>query len=340
MQNGRRETGDGRRLVVGLGATGAAIVRYLRREGIAFVVTDSRAQPPGLDVLGDAPCALGGFACPVPLSEIEEAVVSPGISLSESFVMKLRAAGITIIGDIELFARALARLPSPVSRLPSVVGITGSNGKSTVTTLLGAMAARAGLNVAVGGNLGTPALDLLAPDVQLYVLELSSFQLETVHNLRCTAAANLNVSADHLDRHHDLAAYAAAKGRIFNGCELAVVNRDDRETRRNVEAASRVVSFGLDTAMEGQYGLLQVDGEDWLSAPSPDSRLPSPVLSVSTLKIHGLHNAANALAALALADAVGIPRTASLAVLHEFKGLRHRCEWVADVGGVTFFNDS
>jgi UDP-N-acetylmuramoylalanine--D-glutamate ligase len=314
-------------LVVGLGKTGAACARYFVQAGAHVTVTDSRAEPPGTVELRGLPVdvKLGAFGATRPLSSYALAAVSPGVSLDEDFVRELRAQGVPTFGDIELFARA-AEAP--------VVAITGSNGKSTVTTLLGEMAKRAGLVVAVGGNLGTPALDLLAPEVQLYVMELSSFQLETVLSLRCKAAANLNVSPDHLDRHHSFEAYAEAKSRIFIGCELAVVNRNDAETERNVRAAQRKLSFGLDAPMAGQYGVVKVGGEDWLAMG--DQRL----LKVSELRIHGLHNAANALAALALADAAGIPRAASLAVLREFKGLRHRCEWVAEVGGVAYFNDS
>jgi UDP-N-acetylmuramoylalanine--D-glutamate ligase len=314
-------------LVVGLGRTGAACARWFVAQGAQVTVTDSRKEPPGTVELRGLPVtlALGGFATPRAPASYALAAVSPGVSLDETFVRELRAAGVPTFGDIELFARA-AEAP--------VVAITGSNGKSTVTTLLGEMAKRAGLNVAVGGNLGTPALDLLAPEVQLYVMELSSFQLETVLSLRCKAAANLNVSPDHLDRHHSLEAYAEAKSRIFIGCETAVVNRNDPETERNVRAAHRKVSFGLDAPMAGQYGLVKQQGEDWLACG--DERL----LKVSELKIHGLHNAANALAALALADAAGIARSASLAVLREFQGLRHRCEWVAEIGGVAYFNDS
>jgi UDP-N-acetylmuramoylalanine--D-glutamate ligase len=314
-------------LIVGLGLTGAACARYFVQQGAHVTVTDSRAQPPGTVELRGLPVELklGGFGATRALGSYALAAVSPGVSLDEDFVRELRAHGVPTLGDIELFARA-AEAP--------VVAITGSNGKSTVTTLLGEMAKRAGLNVAVGGNLGTPALDLLAPDVQLYVMELSSFQLETVLSLRCKAAANLNVSPDHLDRHHSFEAYAEAKSRIFIGCELAIVNRQDAETERNVRAAHRKLSFGLDAPMSGQYGLVKFGGEDWLACG--DERL----LKISELKIYGLHNAANALAALALADAAGIARAASLAVLREFKGLRHRCEWVAEVNGVEYFNDS
>ncbi len=317
-------------LIVGLGRTGASCARYFVEQGAHVTVTDSRAQPPGTVELRGLPVELklGGFGAPRPLGSYALAAVSPGVSLDEDFVRELRANGVPTLGDIELVARA-AEAP--------VVAITGSNGKSTVTTLLGEMAKRAGLNVAVGGNLGTPALDLLAADVQLYVMELSSFQLETVLSLRCKAAANLNVSPDHLDRHKSFEAYAEAKSRIFIGCELAVVNRQDAESGRNVRAAHRKLSFGLDAPMAGQYGLVKFGGEDWLACG--DERL----LKVGALKIHGLHNAANALAALAalaLADAAGIARTASLDVLREFKGLRHRCEWVAELNGVEYFNDS
>jgi UDP-N-acetylmuramoylalanine--D-glutamate ligase len=318
-------------LVVGLGRTGAACARWLVDQGAHVTVTDSRADPPGTVELRGLPVALrlGGFALDRPAHSYALAAVSPGVSLDEPFVRELRAAGVPTLGDIELFARA-AEAP--------VVAITGSNGKSTVTTLLGEMAKRAGLTVAVGGNLGTPALDLLAPEVQLYVMELSSFQLETVLSLRCKAAAFLNLSPDHLDRHRSFEAYAEAKARIFIGCDTAVVNRQDAETERNVRAARHKVSFGLDAPLPGseppQYGLVKAGGEDWLACGA------ERLLKVSELRIHGLHNAANALAALALADAAGIPRGASLAVLREFRGLRHRCEWVAESGGVAWFNDS
>ena len=320
-------------LVVGLGASGTSALRYLSRAGATVTVTDSRAAPAGIDALRaefpDVAFHLGAFDAPRPLSQFAEAVVSPGIALDEPFAKALVAAQVPVVGDVELFARD-ARAP--------VVGITGSNGKSTVTTLVGEMARAAGLRVKVGGNLGTPALDLLADDVQLYVLELSSFQLETTRSLACAAAAFLNLSEDHLDRHGTMAVYGEIKSRIFRRCDVAVVNRDDAATRAGSgdggSKTGKVASFGLGApGGDAQYGLVEHRGERWLAAPGP-------VMPVSALRIQGLHNAANALAALALADAVGIARDASIEALQRFPGLPHRCEFIAQRHGITWLNDS
>ncbi|AXQ28079.1 UDP-N-acetylmuramoyl-L-alanine--D-glutamate ligase [Solimonas sp. K1W22B-7] len=314
-------------LVVGLGASGASALRYLAREGALLTATDSRARPAGLDALRrelpQVQFHCGAFAAPGPIEGYAEAVLSPGVSLDDPFVRELAAAGVPLAGDIELFARA-AKAP--------VIGITGSNGKSTVTTLVGEMALAAGLRAGIGGNLGTPALDLLREDAQLYVLELSSFQLETTQSLSCVAATLLNLSQDHLDRHGTMAHYGAIKARIFDRCGTAVTNREDL----TVMALSppSAISFGANPPLAGHYGLILRDGDTWLSVG--DERL----LRVSELKIHGLHNAANALAALALADAAGIPREASLRALREFGGLAHRCQFVAEIDGVQYFNDS
>lgn len=341
---------QGRRvLVVGLGKSGAASARYLARAGASLVLTDTREVPAGIErVRAAAPQGefhLGGFQAPQPWSQFDCAVVSPGVPLDDPFIAALRQARVEILGDVELFARA-ANAP--------VIGITGSNGKSTVTTLVGDMAIAAGLRAGVGGNLGTPALDLLEADTQLYVLELSSFQMETTDSLKLAAATILNVSPDHLDRHGSVERYTAAKARIYAHAQIAVVNRDDRATHTGAHLARNIVSFGLDAPAPGHYGLIEQGGEVWLAGPpegaaahagalqqSSSSRIPpSPLLPLGALRIQGLHNAANALAALALADAAGIPRQGSLRALGAFKGLPHRCEWVAETGGVTWINDS
>ena len=316
-------------LVVGLGKSGASTARYLAREGAALCLTDSRAEPPGIEVLrAELPQGwfqIGSFAAPLPYSQFDFAVVSPGVPLDDPFIAALKASSVELIGDIELFARA-ANAP--------VIGITGSNGKSTVTALVGAMAEAAGIKAGVGGNLGTPALDLLSPERELYVLELSSFQLETTETLKLAAATMLNISPDHLDRHGSLERYIDAKARIYAHAEVAVVNRDDRATHVGTHTARRIVSFGLDTPAKHHYGVIRHDDEDWAA------RGDTPLFPLRGLKIEGAHNAANALAAFALAEAAGIHEAGIFKGLYGFPGLAHRCEWVADLDGVSCINDS
>lgn len=312
-------------LVVGLGKTGLAVARFLARRGGEVAVTDDRAEPPGLAALKaelpDVALFLGGYS-DAALARADSLVVSPGVAAQDPFVVRARALGLPVHGDIQLFAAA-ARAP--------IVGISGTNGKSTVTTLLGLMAAAAGRDVRVGGNLGTPALDLLeATEPDLYVLELSSFQLELTDHLPLAAGAVLNVAPDHLDRYADVAAYAAAKARLYYDAAVSVVNRDDPRVMAMGAAKRRVVSFGLDAPAAGQYGL--ADG--WL-ARGGDKLMP-----MDNLKIPGRYNVANALAALALGAAVGLPDDAMLATLAEFRGLPHRMSFVAERGGVAWYNDS
>jgi UDP-N-acetylmuramoylalanine--D-glutamate ligase len=322
-------------VIVGLGRTGISCARYLRTRGWRLAVTDTRQKPPelaGLAALDPTiPLSVGGLDTRL-LDGADCVVASPGVSLSAPFFVEAGRRGVEIVGDIELFARAAAA---------PVVGITGTNGKSTVTTLVGRMAERAGLRVRVGGNLGEPALDLLdaraaAPTLQtqLYVLELSSFQLDATTSLDLKAATVLNVSPDHLDRYPTVAAYADSKARIFARCETAVINLDDPLVVAMPRAGQKTVSFSLRASIGADYAVATRDGEWWLT------RRDEALLPVSAMKIKGLHNAANALASLALGDALGLSMPAMLEELATFTGLPHRSQWVADVHGVTYINDS
>ncbi|MBU6421947.1 MAG: UDP-N-acetylmuramoyl-L-alanine--D-glutamate ligase [Gammaproteobacteria bacterium] len=316
-------------LVVGLGRTGLSCVRFLAAHGAEVAVTDSRARPPALaqlrELVPQAAVFVGGFSEQA-LAGAEQVLVSPGVAANAPFLNAARARGLPVFGDVELFARTVQA---------PVVGITGSNGKSTVTSLLGLMAERAGIDARVGGNLGTPALDLVRDqEPQLYVLELSSFQLEVTESLHCVAAAVLNISPDHLDRHATLEDYAAAKARIYRHCGTAVFNREDAQVRRMVGAGQKQVSFGLDAPRGANYGLIEHAGERWLACGG------ERLLKVSELRIRGAHNVANALAALALGAAAGLPRPAMLAALHEFAGLPHRMQYVGSYRGVEYYDDS
>jgi len=337
----------GHAVIVGLGRTGLSCARWLTARGWRVSVTDSRTEPPELPGLralgGDIPLALGGLDARL-LDDATLVVASPGVALSETIFDEARARGLEIVGDIELFAREVAA---------PVVGITGTNGKSTVTTLLGRMAERAGIQVRVGGNLGEPALDLLAHDAQqpqspfgvektaapraaLYVLELSSFQLEATESLALAAATVLNVTSDHLDRYASMQEYAAAKARIFTRCQAAVVNCDDARVVQMRRAGQRTLGFSLHAGTGADYVVAErgQPHEHWLM------RGEEPLLPVSALRISGLHNAANALAALALGEAIDLPMPAMLTELAAFPGLPHRSQWVADVGGVQYVDDS
>ena len=307
-------------VIIGLGKTGLSCVTYFRQRGITPLVMDTRENPPGKESL-PADCRLitGPLDAEI-LCSASLIVASPGIALATPALQAAQVAGVEIVGDIELFARE-AKAP--------VVAITGSNGKSSVTTLVGLMAEQAGYKVGIGGNIGTPALDLLLQPADLYVLELSSFQLETTSSLQPAAAVILNLSEDHLDRYDGMAGYLAAKQRIFANAKHIVVNRDDAATLPPQHAYWQ--SFGLNSE---SYGRVQQDDGLWLSVDG------KPVLSVAELNIVGAHNQMNALAAMALADAVGIPQVAQLTVLRSFSGLAHRCQFVRDVNGVRWINDS
>ncbi|MGD8911128.1 MAG: UDP-N-acetylmuramoyl-L-alanine--D-glutamate ligase [Candidatus Thiodiazotropha sp.] len=315
-------------LIVGLGTTGLSCARYLAAQGESLAVTDTRENPPGLEALRkdypDMAMFLGGFQTDV-FNAASRLVVSPGVSLDEPLIRSAKQRHIEILGDIELFARA-AKAP--------VVAITGSNGKSTVTTLLGEMARMAGKHVAVGGNLGEPALELLDDSVELYILELSSFQLESTRSLKSKAAVVLNVSADHMDRYSDLDEYAATKASIYAGSEIKVINRDDPKVAAMAVADEVTIGFTLDSPTEGDFGLYEREGIKWLSEGHV------PLMPVTELRIPGRHNIANALAALALGKAVGLALNDMLGALRHYSGLPHRTQWVCDKGGVHWYNDS
>ena len=315
-------------VVVGLGKTGVSCLRYLAKHGMSVSATDSRRAPPGLAELGELAHSLdirlGGFDLSL-LEDASQVLMSPGVSLEEPIARTARARGIEVVGDIELFARAVQA---------PVLGVTGTNGKSTVTSLLALMAASAGRRVLAGGNLGAPALDLLAQPVpDLYVLELSSFQLETTFSLRLEAAVVLNVTADHLDRYASVADYARAKARIFARASTVVLNADDPWVAAMRGDAARVVTFSSATA-DADFSLLREGGQTLLA------RRGRGLMDAGRMKICGLHNAANALAALALGEAAGLPMPAMLAALESFPGLPHRSAWIADVAGVRYVDDS
>jgi UDP-N-acetylmuramoylalanine--D-glutamate ligase len=316
-----------RNLVVGLGKTGLSCARWLLANGERVVVTDSRANPPGLDALralGEVPTRLGAFDV-ASLAEADRVVLSPGVSRREPLVRAALERGLEVVGDVELFARA---------KTAPAVAITGTNGKSTVTSLVAAMAVAAGRRALAGGNLGEPALDLLAQPVpDLYVLELSSYQLESTDSLDLIAATVLNLTPDHMDRYDTMAEYGAAKARIFARADVAVVNLDDAAVAAMPRAGQRVVVFSTERA-DAEWSLLGRDGRDWLAHRG------TPVLPTDEMKLPGRHNAANALAALAIGEACGLALQPMLATLRAFDGLPHRMRWVADRRGVRWFDDS
>lgn len=316
------------RIVVGLGKSGMSLVRFLARQGVPFAVADTRENPPELATLRlqfpQVEVRCGELDVEF-LCRAQELYVSPGLALATPALQEAAKRGVKLSGDIELFARH-AKAP--------IVAITGSNAKSTVTTLVGDMARAAGKRVAVGGNLGTPALDLLADDIELYVMELSSFQLETTERLNAEVATVLNVSEDHMDRYADMQAYHLAKHRIFRGARQVVVNRGDALSRPLVADQLPCWSFGLNKPDFKAFGLIEEDGEKYLAYQF------EKLMPVRELKVRGAHNQANALAALALGHAVGLPFEPMLAALREFTGLAHRCQWVRELRGVAYYDDS
>ncbi|HDL7926660.1 UDP-N-acetylmuramoyl-L-alanine--D-glutamate ligase [Yersinia enterocolitica] len=316
-------------VIIGLGLTGLSCVDFFIARGVTPRVMDTRINPPGLDKLPENVERHVGDLNQQWLLDADLIVASPGIALAHPALSEAAEAGVEIVGDIELFCRE--------NQAP-VVAITGSNGKSTVTTLVGEMAKAAGWQVGIGGNIGVPALNLLKQltlqkhENQLVVLELSSFQLETTSSLRTSAATILNVTEDHTDRYpFGLQQYRAAKLRVYENAKVCVVNADDALTMPVRGADNRCISFGVDV---GDYHLNKQQGEIWLRVCG------EKVLNTREMKLTGRHNYTNALAALALADAVGIPRSSSLKALTTFTGLPHRFQLVFEHNGVRWINDS
>ncbi|MBK4733550.1 UDP-N-acetylmuramoyl-L-alanine--D-glutamate ligase [Noviherbaspirillum pedocola] len=355
-------------LVLGLGESGLAMALWLARSSASLRVADTRDAPARLAQLREAlPAAefVGGAFGPDLLDGVDMLAVSPGLAPNRELATLLPVAserGIPVVGEIELFAQALDELREERGYAPKVLAITGTNGKTTVTSLTGLLVERAGMTVQVAGNISPAALDMLrarldADDLpQVWVLELSSFQLHATESLNPDAAAVLNVTQDHLDWHGDMASYAQAKARIFGPQTLRVLNRDDPQTMAMAKGAARVVSFGMDQPAQADcLGLMQEHSMSWLALAVPEEEgtrrrrkkdeAPVPVvlnrlMPVDALQIRGRHNAANALAALALCRAIGLPLARLLHGLREYRGEPHRVEMVANVGGVDYFDDS
>jgi UDP-N-acetylmuramoylalanine--D-glutamate ligase len=335
-------------VVVGLGDTGVSVAHYLKHMGFEFAICDSRDKPPVTKTfyqqMLDIPVFTGGFDEDA-FNVASHLIVSPGVSLNEKVIIKAMANGVKVLSDIDLFA---CSVNAPI------IAITGSNGKSTVTSMLGEMAKEAGRRVAVGGNIGIPALNLLRYDsddenvVELYVLELSSFQLERTSTLNAVAATVLNVSADHLDRHADINAYAKEKERIFDGNGCMVINADDEIVSAMKREGRKVLTFSIQ--QEADFYIANKVGEDGgkyagsnvIQEAATEYLMENdqPLMPLAELPLEGRHNAANALAALALGVAVNLDRRAMCNALRKFKGLEHRMQRIAEIGGVTWVNDS
>jgi UDP-N-acetylmuramoylalanine--D-glutamate ligase len=359
-----------RALVLGLGDSGLAMARWLAAQGRGVRVADTRAEPPqGSALAADCPAAefVGGEFAETLLDDVDLVAISPGLAPAHAGVAALLKAAkvrkIEVVGEIELFARALARLKDERGYVPKLVGITGTNGKTTTTRLTGLLLERCGLRVAVAGNIAPSALDALREAIaadalpEAWVLELSSFQLATTRTLACDAAAVLNVTQDHLDWHGTMEAYAAAKARIFAPGTVQVLNRDDERALGMARKAATVVTFGAGApAVANAYGLVLDNGMTWLAwaedlapgrrrKPAGETAAPPELhlhrlMPADALLIRGRHNALNALAAIALARAVGCALGPLLHALRSYRGEPHRVEPIATLGGVEYVDDS
>ena len=316
-------------LIIGLGKTGLSCARFLLEQGHAVAMMDTRKNPPYIDIVqNELPEVLlnkDGLNLKLML-ESDVIVLSPGVDPRLPELKAARSHNIEVIGDIELFARSINQ---------PVIAITGSNGKSTVTTMLTEMGRMAGKNIKVGGNIGIPALDLIAdPDPDFYILELSSFQLETVSSLNAYASVVLNISPDHLDRYEDIEQYQKTKAKVYIGSEVIVVNRDDNLSCECAEGFQNQTGFTLNKPVGNDFGVNEERGEVYLA------RGKERLLSISDMQVIGEHNISNALAALALGHAMQLPMKAMLEALKRYSGLPHRCQLVTEKNGVKWVNDS
>ncbi len=317
----------GLKVIIGLGKTGLSCARFFSKNNIPFAVTDSRKLPPFLadfkQQFPAANCDFGSISEQL-LQQAEEIILSPGISLAEPAVKKQLDKGKSVVGDIEIFSRYCDK---------PIIAITGTNGKTTVTVLLGEMLKNAGYKVAVCGNVGEPVLERLHDEkVDIYIVELSSFQLEATHSLRTKAASILNISEDHLDRHGTLENYVCTKQRIFTNCGQAVINLDDPITWRNVTFDRQPITFGLSESAD--YSIVIENQKKYLAKNN------RPIFLMDQMKLKGQHHVLNALAALALAQSVAAPLQPLLETLKTFGGVKHRCQWVRQIDNVNYYNDS
>lgn len=313
-------------LVVGLGKTGLSLAYYLRRLGLQFAIVDSRKKPPYNDALlaqmPDVAVFTGGFD-PSVFEVATHIIVSPGVAMDEPLIKQAIAQGVRPLSDIDLFACSVTE---------PVVAITGSNGKSTVTTMLGDMVTAAGIRAAVGGNFGIPALDLIEEQVEIYILELSSFQLERTSQLNAVAATVLNISADHMDRYDSLDAYAEQKRKVYDGNGVMLVNIDCPYSAELLKSDREILTFGFQKTAD--YNVIETEEGECLAFHG------QAILFIRELLVAGTHNQANALAALALGQVIGLPQIAMCDALRHYKGLKHRVELVANINGVSWINDS
>jgi len=327
-------------LVLGLGETGLSLARWLVAQGACVRAADSRDLPPTFAVirveLPQVEIHCGAFRDEI-FSGIDLLAISPGVPLSDPAVQRAVARGIPVVGDIELFAQQLTT--NDYQLKTKVVAITGANGKTTVTSMVGAMCRAAGLDTEMAGNISPAVLDVLlrrnGQQPEMWVLELSSFQLETTSSLHADACTVLNVSEDHLDRYVDMDAYAAAKARIFQGAGVQVLNRDDARSLSMILPWRKHVTFGLnEPPRDDDWGIDRSGGEVWMVQGQ------QRVLNANELQVAGMHNVANALAALALCRAIDLPLASLLEGLRGFKGLPHRVEFVAKINDVVYYDDS